>query len=164
MPNVVLKTPKKCSEAELNMFEKLVKDGGEVSLRGLRHRIVNALYLAWIEEKGDDMIGVAAIKKPSPDYRSSVFKKAGSSEVANQYEFELGWVFIIPTCRGYRLSMPLIQSLLTSFSIQPIFATTRDNNEAMKAILTKFGFQKSGESYMSTNGEHKLILFVREGK
>ncbi len=163
MPNIILKTPQKCSETELNGFEKLVKEGGEVSSRGLRNRIMNAMNLSWIEEKGDNIIGVGAIKRPSPEYRSSVFKKAGSSEVPNLYEFELGWVFIIPAYRGNHLSTPLIQSLLTSSGNKPIFATTRDNNEAMKAILVKFGFKDSGRPYLSNNGDYKLVLFIRRG-
>lgn len=161
MPNVIKRTPKECTKTELDMFERLVKEGGEVDSEGLRQRIENAVYLAWIEADDGNVIGVGAIKKPYAQYRSSVFKRAGSSEVPNQYAFELGWVFIIPACRGKGLSTPLIKRLLSSAENGSIFATTRENNEAMKAILANFEFQKSGEPYNSSNGNHKLVLFIR---
>jgi RimJ/RimL family protein N-acetyltransferase len=160
MPNVIKRTPKECTITELDMFEKLVKEGGEVNSEGLRLRIEDALCLAWIEADDGKVIGVGAIKRPYEQYRSSVFKKAGSEEVAIQFALELGWVFISPAFRGKGLSTPLIKKLLSSAENGSIFATTRENNEAMKAILANFGFQESGEPYKSSIGNHKLVLFI----
>lgn len=156
-----LKVPKECSETELDAFENLVKEGGEVSSSELRLRIERAAYLSWIEADNGEFIGVGAIKNPNTSYRSSIFKKADPLAKPDLFGLELGWIFIKPAFRKQGLSSQLITKLLDSVKNKAIFASTREDNEIMKSILQSFGFNKIGNPYLSNNGNYDLVLFVK---
>ena len=59
--------PSECSEDEINNFITLVSDGGEVTTKGLKARIMNAFYLALIYHE-NRLIGTAALKIPDLSY------------------------------------------------------------------------------------------------
>ena len=67
---IFLRVPAECSGRELKALESLVKLGGEVNPNGLRNRIENAHFLAWVTEDGGEIVGVAALKKPNENYRA----------------------------------------------------------------------------------------------
>src|SRR5437899_2444885 len=93
-PSIFLKVPAQCSGEELDAFENLIKIGDEVNPNGLRDKIESAHFLAWASTQEGEAVGVAALKNPNANYRSSVFKKAHSKEEPNKYEAELGWIFV----------------------------------------------------------------------
>ena len=103
-------SPKECSSDMLNHFCKLVREGGEVQSNGLRNRVKSAAFLAFAQEP-DEIVGVAALKNPSLGYKDRVFKSAGST-VAEDYPYELGWVYVIKRARGKSISEGLVQALL----------------------------------------------------
>lgn len=82
----IAKSPKDCREAELESFEKLVAEGGEVALAGLRQRIQRAEKLVFIND--GECVAVGAIKNPNAGYKAGVFEKSGAPE-QSRYEYEL---------------------------------------------------------------------------
>ena len=129
--SIVQRPPLKCSEIEIDAFERLVKEGGEVNPNGLRGRIRSAYSLVWLQGTDGTLVGVGAIKQPNEHYRSLVFMKAGSGEDPSNYEAELGWIFLRAEFRGQGLSSSLIKKLLSVARGKAIYATIRENNEAM---------------------------------
>ncbi|MEM5617083.1 hypothetical protein AAHB60_03250 [Pseudomonas aeruginosa] len=67
-----IQSPRDCSSAELDIFERLVSAGGEVSLVGLRQRIQSAEKLIFIND--GECVAIGAIKNPSTKYKARVFK------------------------------------------------------------------------------------------
>lgn len=157
----LVKKPKCCSNAEIAIFEALVSKGGEVELAGLQERILRAELLIFIYDNDDQTVAVGAIKNPNKGYKSTIFEKSSASGQEN-YDFELGWLYVAETARskGYgRILMELICQQLTDKSC---YATTRENNTAMQYLFNRFGFSKLGTPYKSRTGNHSLTLYVKE--
>jgi RimJ/RimL family protein N-acetyltransferase len=160
--SVIQRSPEECSVSELDAFEHLVKIGGEVNPNGLRDRIESAYSLVWLQDTNGTLVGVAALKKPNENYRSTVFQKAGSREEPGKYKAELGWVFLRTEFRGQGLSTALMKALLSAAGGKAIYATVRKNNKTMRAILTKFDFVQGGKDYPSDEGNYRLVLYVKK--
>lgn len=154
----VAKNPKDCSDAELESFEKLVAEGGEVALVGLRQRIQCAEKLVFIYE--GECVAVGAIKNPNARYKTSVFEKSGAAE-CSRYKYELGWIYISKAKRGKGYGRILMELILDSLSGKRCFATTREDNASMHYLFDQFGFSKLGQPYKSENGSYSLVLYAK---
>lgn len=154
----IAKSPKDCTDAELESFEKLVTQGGEVALAGLRQRIQRAETLAFIYD--GECVAVVAIKKPNAGYKAAVFEKAGVPE-ESRYEYELGWLYVSKEARGRGYGRVLMESILDSLSGNACFATTREDNDSMHYLFGQFGFSKLGQPYRSQNGNYFLVLYAK---
>lgn len=86
--------------------------------------------------------------------------KVGYEKEASKYDLEIGYFFILPSCRGKKLSSVVMKEINNFIIGKNCFATTRTNNEAMIHILEKSGFQKLGLEYPSEKGDHKLVLYT----
>lgn len=158
---IFLRVPAECSGSELDAFERLVKLGDEVNPNGLRSRIENAYFLAWVAENGGEIVGVAALKKPNENYRASVFRKAQMKEEPSKYEAELGWIFVKNEYRRKGLATRLVEKLFSVKIPKSVYATTRKKNDPMVPILKRFGFVQSGVQYPSTEGDYDLVLYIK---
>jgi GNAT superfamily N-acetyltransferase len=164
MTNLVVKKPSECSENELNSFEDLVKKGGEVAVAGLRNLIKKAKYLIFLFENDRILAGIAALKEPNIGYKKKVFKKAGSPENPDEFTFEAGWIYVEEKFRAQRYSRLLLEEVLRVGGNRHIYATTRENNEAMKRTNLHYGLEQSGHSYASEEGNYNLILYTRRSQ
>jgi ribosomal protein S18 acetylase RimI-like enzyme len=160
--SVVVRLPAECSKAELDAFESLVKSGGEVNPHGLRNRIEKAFRLAWAVTPGGDVAGLAALKNPSKTYRDSAFQGACSREAPNQWEAELGWIFVRNELRKRGLATRLLKELFSGSNTTNVYATAREKNDPMLSILQTFGFVQSGQPYRSKEGDYNLVLYVKQ--
>jgi hypothetical protein len=68
-----IKNPNECTDADLEDFERLVKEGGEVDPNGLRGRIRRAEKLVFISD--GECVGVGAIKNPNEGTECAFFAK-----------------------------------------------------------------------------------------
>jgi ribosomal protein S18 acetylase RimI-like enzyme len=152
----VIKRPRECTKAELDIFEQLVSKGGEVSQVGLRNRILLAEKLIFIID--GSCVAVGAIKNPNSGYKTGVFQKAEVSD-SYKYKFELGWLYVIEAGRGNGYGRLLMESVMAVLSDNACFATTRENNEAMQHIFSCFGFSRIGHPYESNAGDYSLVLY-----
>ena len=112
MINTVLKKPSECLPNDLDSFETLVKEGGEVQTAGLRNRIRKAKWLIFLVEANTILVGIAALKKPKKTYKNGIFKKAKSSVNPDEFMYEAGWVFVKTEFRGRRYSQLLLETVL----------------------------------------------------
>lgn len=157
---IAAKKPNECSAAELQDFVALVLAGGEVTAVGLEARIKKAERLLFLAQD-NCLKGIAAVKNPEKNYKEGVFQKAHAPVKANQFLFELGWVFVLPSSRGAGLSHKLVEAALSVTSGQAIFATSRADNAPMQKVLKAHGFSCHGKTYVSSRGNQQLVLFVR---
>ena len=155
----IVKPPCACSDDELNAFVELVEAGGEVA-PGLKARIKGAVALAMLYG-GDELIGTAGIKRPNANYHQRVFCKAKTTLTADDYPFEVGWVYISPSHRGRHLTGRLLDAVINAPRSGAIFSTTRSNNKPMHHVLAARGFVKVGLPYLSNeHPNEEILLFV----
>lgn len=150
----VIKSPQECSVSELNVFETLTKEGGEVSAIGLRGRVEQAHKLIFIYAD-NDCVAVGGLKNPIANYKTKVFKKAGVPELESNYKYEVGYLY--SKVKG--VGNLLMQSICEASSGNQLFATTRENNEVMHHLFGKYHFSRLGEPYDSENGDYSLGVF-----
>ncbi len=155
--DTIVKTPSDCTSSELDAFQKLVVEGGEVTPHGLRRRIEQAAALVFIIET--ECIAVGAIKNPNQGYKEEVFSKAGIAGKSDYYNYELGWLYVTPAARGKGLGNNLMQAVVSYLGNSGCYATTRENNQAMHCLLSKYSFSRLGVTYQSDNG-YSLVLYA----
>jgi predicted GNAT family N-acyltransferase len=158
---VISKKPSECSEVELQDFAAFVRASGEVVVDGLDVRIKKAEALIFLKENSF-LKGIAGVKKPKDSYKEDVFKKAQVPDKANEFTFELGYIFVLPSSRGRGLSHYLVKEALSNIGSLPIYATSRADNDAMHKILNKYDFAQCGEVYDSNDKKRALVLFTRK--
>jgi predicted GNAT family N-acyltransferase len=162
MTNTIWKKPSECAESELTMFESLINMGGEVVTHGLHDRIMRAEWLVFLFESDKTLAGVAALKKPNANYKKNVFKKANSPEDPSKFDSEAGWIFVEQQYRGRKHSRTLLQTVLKLADNRHVYATTREDNEAMRRTNLHCGLKESGQPYKSEEGDYKLVLYVKD--
>lgn len=160
MYQIVVKTPKSCSDDELDQFSAKVTEGGEVA-DGVRSRVQRAFRLGFIIHK-ERVVGTAAFKKPAAGYRSKVFANAKSALDPKGFHYELGWIFLDVDHRKKGQMTRLLRELFPSAKGAALFATTRTSNDIMQEMLVQLKFEQSGTDYKSAqNPEETLKLYVQ---
>lgn len=160
MYQVVVQTPKSCGDPELDQFSSKVAGGGEVA-DGVRDRVQRAFRLGFIMYESK-VVGTAALKKPTKEYRGKVFKKAGSVLDPVDYPYELGWIFLDVEHRKKSQMTRLINELLPTAAGAALFATTRTSNEVMQEMLLQLKFLEEGLQYQSEQNPGDTVkLFVK---
>lgn len=157
---LIIKKPSDCTKKELNEFEDLLIEAGEVEPKGAHERIQIADKLVLISKK--ECVAIGAIKKPGKAYRDKIFKKSGSSENKNIFNKELGWFYVKPPERGNGIGEKLIKACLEEIGKEACYATTRSNNEAMHYLLNKYSFEQTGKEYNSDRGDYQLKIYIKK--
>lgn len=158
--DAVIKVPAECTKNELDAFQSLVEEGGEVTSIGLRKRIEQAEALVFIEDVGR-CIAVGAIKNPNQGYKAKVFAKAGVTEQGADYKYELGWLYVSSLASGKGLGHRLMEAVTRFLSDSSCYATTRENNESMRHLFSLYSFNKLGMAYTNQN-DYSLVLYGKK--
>lgn len=153
-----IKQPADCSTEELDEFFEMCKEADQVSLNGLRNRILNCPFLAFARFE-EEIAGVAAIKVAGENYRERTFIASKTSLDNERFPHEIGYVYTKPAYQKNGIGTMLSQQLISAFSGKNLFATT--GNPTMKEILLQGGFVVTGTSYSGSHNT-KLELLVRE--
>jgi RimJ/RimL family protein N-acetyltransferase len=153
---ILLLVPSECSDVQLVDFHDLVVSGGQVKPEGLAGRIANAAILAFAYI-GDQLAGVASIKKQKQSYITGIFLKAKIPRQAIHYQYEIGYAVTHPNFRKLGLSREMITALMAREINTSFYATSK--NEYMCDLLLKIGFKKAGLNWKNSDGE-ELKLFV----
>jgi len=154
---MIIKPPSECTDNEIIVFKGMVSQGRQVTERGLDDLIKQAVFLAFHYE-GDQLAGVAALKKPRKEYKSRTFQNAGVVEQADKFDLEIGWTFTLKEYEGLHICSNLIQNLIEKSQSHNMYATTSSKNSRMDRILTRFGFAKVGAPYRGRKGQLQLYL------
>jgi len=154
------RAPGALSESEIQDIIALIRAGGEVANTILEQNVKNAESLLTAHQ-GDCLVAVGALKKPASTYREGIANKSGVTLDLNSFQFELGYIFVLPSARGRGLATKLTQLAMKERDHVGIFATTRVSNDWMGHILRAAGFEARGQPYASGRGKYKLQLFLR---
>lgn len=157
---LVAQPPQAFTENEMQDFMAMVRAGGEVGDAVFEENVRNAKCLVVVRQ-ASCLLGVAALKNPKASYRQNIKAKAKAAVDAQDFPFELGYIFVLPSARRQGLAVKLCRAALAPADKKGVFATARTNNDGMTAILPTFGFLKTGRPYGSVRGGHQLQLFVR---
>ena len=157
---LVAQPPQAFAESEIQDFMAMVQAGGEVRNASLEENVRNAECLVVVRQ-GSCLVGVAALKNPKASYRQTINEKAKAAVDAQEFPFELGYIFVLPSARRQGLAVKLCHAALAPADGKGVFATARTNNDGMSAILLQFGFLKTGRHYSSALHSRQLQLFVR---
>lgn len=160
VPKVCVGEPASFAEADLDDFTAFVLAGGEVTAKGLRERVARAAHIAFAREN-ECLLGVAGLKKPDQSYRTRIEKSANAKLPAETLPLELGWIFVLPSARGRKLSAALCRPLVAEAESRGIFATSRTENTPMHRTLEKLGFKRVGREWPSKENDANLVLFIR---
>jgi ribosomal protein S18 acetylase RimI-like enzyme len=150
---IVVKSPQEFGDGEIRMIEVLVRPGGKADTRNLMENLRNACYLGAIFI-GGGMVGAGVIKRlgvhlSTVVHRSKFPDLKGSSS-------EMGHFCVDPSHRGRGLAKRLFESLLESCR-NTLYATTREDNQAMQQILEQSGFKPVGKPWASRQSPGKKI-------
>jgi RimJ/RimL family protein N-acetyltransferase len=146
-------SPVAMSEKERADCLAIIRSGGAVNPESSQREIPLAAVVV-VARRGNEIIGVGAIKRVRRDYAAIVCGRSG--EELNSNIPELGYVAIDPQHRGNHLSSRIVAELLSHHD-GPLFATTDDMR--MKATLARAGFVRKGHEWDGDRG--RLSLWVR---
>ena len=154
--NYSIKEAKEFSEEERNRFKKIVLSKGEVSERSFDDLMnKNPILLFYPNTKEIEAIG--ALKIPHDSYKNKVFKKSGTTLSPENYKYELGWIVSLVEKKG---NGGLITKILQDHKSK-IYSTVRKENIGMNKIISRTGFQKTGDAYKSTRGNYYNFLYIK---
>lgn len=154
-------TPDQFSPEDRARFAAMVREGGEVTGTGLEDRISQAAYLSFLYDRDKILCGVAALKRPAPEYHQTVFAKAETRFDPIGFGYELGWIVVGAKYRGHGLTRRLLDPLIKRVPNEQVYATTRIDNEPMRRSLVRYGFQSDGTHFENTDGTAFLVLHLR---
>jgi GNAT superfamily N-acetyltransferase len=86
-----------------------------------------------------DLAALGAIKRPFHDHRERVFAAARCKETPAAFTYELGWFHVLEKYRGNKIASRMVAQLMPWAAGATLYATSRINNLAMNAALTKHG-------------------------
>lgn len=159
MPATIIQ-PAACSPQDLAEFMALAVLDKETHEKGLPEKIAAAEWLGFYREK-DKLAAIAALQRPVEGYRKGIFKKAGASQAAEAFPFELCWAVTLNDFRGRGLCSALVRELLAKAPGDNIFAVMRSNNNRMADILKKQGFLPEGFPYSRRAHRYTFQLYLR---
>lgn len=151
--------PVAASAAELERFEELVVEAGEVIGAALTTNIANARILVMLKHEGV-LCGVAALKRPQDSYRKRVASQAEIALPKPEYPYELGYIYVQPKLQGRHLSHRLVAEALEHRDGAHVFATARIDNDRVRSTLAKARFAVAGKPYDGLQGK-PIGLLVR---
>lgn len=149
----ITEKPQNLSQQQKHYFQKLLLLQGQIDNPSL-DKINSCPFLCLAYDK-EIPIGIGAIKQV---YKMP-FDKAEVVEFKDIYEIELGYLYVLDKkkYRGKGIAKSICTRLLNKVKLKNVFATTEESDEnAMKWILQKFGFKKTGKTYQG--GKTKKIL------
>lgn len=139
-------TIKDLSQAEVEACFAIIEVGEAVDVQTMKRDLPRSSVLA-IARKGDQIVGVGAIKPVRKRYAAKVARNSGFPFPPET--LELGYVAVDEAHRDRGLSYRIVEALL-SRHVGRLFATT--DAIGMKKALSKYGFEKRGTEWPGDRG------------
>lgn len=152
--------PKEFSTKETEDFLRLLIQQNQIKNPSIE-KVSNCALLCFAYYQ-NELIGIGAIKQV---YKTP-FDKAGVSELKDNYNNELGYLFIKEDkeIRGKGIAKAICKFLISKVSEKNIFATTEQSEEnSMTYILQGLNFEKVGETYTGAKTKKTIGLYILEG-
>lgn len=132
------------SEDDRESFAALVTAGGAVTIDRVRDGIQHPGANLVVAKMGGKMIGCAALKSPTNEYRAAFQSgKARCALPIDVYPYELGYVAVDPAHGGQGWGSRLCEMVMLLAGHDGVFATT-GNASMLTRILPRLGFKWVG--------------------
>ncbi len=144
-------------ELRATFAEKLGKQG---KVKGDLTRKAGRCKLLCIAKVDGVAVAVGGIKEATAtDFEDG---KAGLPELAEEFEWELGYLFTEPSCEGKGIGSAVVRLLIEAYGKGNLMASTEISaNPGMVKILEKNGFRLFGKPWKSGIHSNYLALFLR---
>ena len=145
-------------ESDRQTFADLLKEQGKVKndliLKADRCKFICIVF------KDKNAIGIGGIKKKTKSNFSE--QKASLMSLANQFEWELGYLFTKTEHNGLGIASSIVKILINEYGKENLMASTEiSENPAMVHILNKNGFKQYGNPWKSGIHSNYLGLFLK---
>ncbi len=108
----------------------------------------------------DESVAIGGIKKKTVSDFS--VEKANLSEIANQFEWELGYLFTKPNYTKMGIASNIVRLLIKEFGDDNLMTSTEiSKNPTMVKMLESNGFRHYGKPWKSDIHENYLGLFLK---
>jgi RimJ/RimL family protein N-acetyltransferase len=136
------------------MLQKQGKVEGKMMSKADRCKMI---CIAKVDSK---VVSIGAIKrKTDSDFYN---EKAGLTELADQFEWELGYLFTDNGFGGKGIASTVVRVLIENYGNDNLMASTEiSDNPVMVRILEKNGFRLFGRPWKSRIHENYLGLFLK---
>lgn len=152
-----IEEPNNLSDQQRQYFQKLLKLQGQVDNPSMDK--INSCQFLCLVYDNELPIGIGAIK----EVYKTPFDKAEVANLKDKYDLELGYLFVLDKkkYRGKGIAKSICSGLLNKTGLRNVFATTEEKNEnAMKWILEKFEFIKTGQTYLGAKTKKNIGLYL----
>lgn len=156
-PDLQIATPGQIDPRKFGELVDLIGEGSEVDMRVVERNLQNAAMIAWADVD-QTAVGVMVLKNPLAVYKRKVFDSAGVPDLRDQYQTELGYVYVRPQFRG-TTSISLGRLMFRNINKNTVFATCRAENRVVVVSLRHMGFKQLGRTYPSQRGDYQLMLW-----
>jgi len=140
------------------LLAKMLEEQGKI--QGNFNSKIDRCKLLCVATIDNNQIAIGAIKqKTSSDFDS---QKAGLSDLCNDFEWELGYLYTQKDYEGHGLATNIVRLLINSYGNDNLMASTEiTDNPAMVKILKKNGFRLFGKPWKSSIHNCYLGLFLK---
>ncbi|WP_316776580.1 hypothetical protein [Pedobacter antarcticus] len=151
--------PSKFTDDEINSFVELLEKQNKVldpTVAKIKRCKLIGMGFSWGQP-----VAIGAVKpKTQSDFGMA---KANLPELANDYEWEVGYFFTEPGHEGKRFSSTILNHLLKSFGEGRLMATTeiREGNNMINSLENR-RFKQVGATWKSVKSGNDLRLFLRD--
>lgn len=137
-----------------DLLQKQGKVQGELKSKAGRCKMI---CIAKVDSK---VVSIGAIKpKTESDFSNC---KAGLTELADQFEWELGYLYTENGFGGKGIASTIVRLLIENYGNDNLMASTEiSENPIMVRILEKNGFRLFGKPWKSKIHENYLGLFLK---
>jgi hypothetical protein len=137
-----------------DMLKKQNKVEGDTKKKADRCKII------CVAKIDGDAVSIGAIKqKTNSDFSD---EKSGLTELAEQFEWELGYLFTEKGQNGKGIASTIVKLLLDAYGGGNLMASTEiSENPGMVKILERNGFRLFGRPWKSQIHENYLGLFLK---
>lgn len=147
-----INNPKEIEDSTIDKIIDLIVSGGQMERIGLKEKLLNAVFIAYMLNDDGQLICTATLKNPFGSYRTKVYKLS-KSLVAPQDEKEIGYIVTNSNFENQGHCSRLLTKFFQTIPSLKLYATTR--KPAMVNILSKFNFKQTGQIY-----NNDLILLI----
>jgi hypothetical protein len=151
--------PVKFLQEQRELFLELLIEQGQVENPTIE-KVNNCRFLCIVYYNGA-AIGIGAIKRSG----KSAFRKSGMEELAEQYNNELGYLYVRDEkpYKDFGIGRTISRLLLQQVEGENVFASTAVDKDAstMVHILSKLGFKQEGKPYEGGKTNKAISLFIR---
>jgi hypothetical protein len=141
------------------ILAEMLREQGKV--RGDFDKKIDRCRILCIASIDSHPVAIGAIKESTKsDFDSA---KADLPALADEFEWELGYLFTRPASKDKGLASQVVRMLLAAYGDAPIMASTEIcMNPGMVRILEKNGFRVFGKPWQSGIHRNMLGLFLRK--